>query len=703
MSITKYWKNSLQIIAIFGIIIITFSSVMADMTEYYVSPNGNDGNNGLAPETAVSTIQHALQLAQPGDVVHLAAGDYYQDIVSVRSGSSTAPITLIGPKDAVIRGGGNGRIFAINHDYLTLDGFTLDGLHGDPANPSGYRDKLLYVHGQQPRRGVVGLRVLNMTFANAGGECVRLRYFVQNSEIANSTFRNCGVHDFLFNAGGKNGEGIYVGTSSTQWGDGKNPTADPDESNNNWIHHNVIVTQGNECVEVKEGASGNIIEYNDCSGQRDPNSGGFGLRGSGNILRHNRSYGNVGAGVRIGGHEVNGILYGQDNDIYNNEIFGNQVGGIKFQVDNQGMVCGNQMFDNNGGDNVGRFGDLYTAAAPCTDAEPPASPTPAGDLLEGGLTVTASSDDGNGPENTLDKRLETRWSAQGDGEWITYNLGAVKTVEAVRIAFHQGTQRIAYFDIEVSSDGTSWMRVLAGESNGLTDEFQSFAFAPATVQYLRLVGYGNSTNNWNGFTEVEIFASDGVTATPEPTAVSDPTTTPEPDPTATPQPEPTATPPAEQVSVYPFSPGNNWVEAEGHTNTATGNWVMAADVRAANGRFMSLDATREDRGNAADVLEYTFNLDYEGNIYVWYRGIRSPNSRHGVYIQLDNGRLNRADLLGDKWAWYLDDNTRSWTITPGTHTIRLYNRFEGSKLDRLLITTDPNFVPVGMGEVITLP
>lgn len=695
MSSKTYWKNSLQIAALFAIIVFTFSVVMADMAEYYVSPTGRDSNDGLSPETAVSTLQHALELAQPGDVIHLAAGEYYQDVVSVRNGNANAPITITGPKDAIIRGGGNGRIFEINHDYLTLDGFTINGLHGDPANPNGYRDKLLYVHGQQLRRGVIGLRVLNMTLANAGGECIRLRYFVQNSEIANSTIRNCGVHDFLFNAGGKNGEGIYIGTSSTQWNDGKNPTADPDETNNNWIHHNLIVTQGNECVEVKEGATGNIIEHNDCSGQQDPNSGGFGLRGSGNILRYNRSYGNIGAGVRLGGHEVGGILYGQNNDVYSNEIFGNQAGGIKFQVDNQGTVCGNVMFDNNGGDNVGRYGDLYTATAPCSDSEPPVLPTPPNDPPEqNGITVTASAHDGNAPENTLDHRLETRWSAQGDGQWITFDLGEVKMVEAVRVAFYQGTQRVAFFDIETSADGASWTQVFAGESSGLTDDLQPFTFAPVAAHYVRLVGYGNSSNNWNSVAEVEIVATEtGGVTTPEPTAVPDPIATPEPTPTT----------PPEKVTAYDFVPGNNWVEAEGYTNAEAGSWTVAEDRYASNGRYMLLNAAKDDRGNPNDVLEYTFNMAYEGNIYVWYRGIRSPNSRHGVYIQLDNGRLNRADLLGDKWSWYLDDNTRSWTITPGTHTLRFYNRFEGAQLDRLLITTDPNYMPVGLGEMITFP
>ena len=110
-----------------------------------------------------------------------------------------------------------------------------------------------------------------MTFKNAGGECVRLRYFAQHNEIATSRHsRRCGVHDFRFKAGGKNGEGIYIGTAPEQRGDGKNPTTDPDLSNGNWIHHNSFDTQGNECVDIKEAASGNLVENNRCTGQRDP-------------------------------------------------------------------------------------------------------------------------------------------------------------------------------------------------------------------------------------------------------------------------------------------------------------------------------------------------------------------------------------------------------------------------------------------------
>lgn len=60
------------------------------------------------------------------------------------------------------------------------------------------------------------------------------------------------------------------------------------------------------------------------------------------------------------------------------------------------------------------------------------------------LTVTgvaASADDGNVAANTLDSNLNTRWSAQGDGVWIQYDLGTTQNVGSVSIAWHKGDTR----------------------------------------------------------------------------------------------------------------------------------------------------------------------------------------------------------------------------------------------------------------------
>lgn len=338
---------------------------IAQGDHFFVDPQAEKGNDGRSVSSPFRSIQQAVQLAQPGDTIHLAPGHYYQDVYTVRDGAPGQPITIVGTSKAVVHGQASNRIFQVHHDYISLIGFTIDGLrrNAQPNRMGAFREKLLYVIGYDVRDGVQHLRVLNMTFRNAGEECLRLKYFARHNEIAYSTFHDCGIWDFVFHAHGVVGEAVYIGTSSKQWD--INPTIEPDITAHNWVHHNVIDTQGNECVEAKEGTEYNLIEYNICAGQKDPNSGGIVSRGKGNIIRYNEIHGNIGAGVRLGGHLVDGVQYGVDNEVYGNLIYGNAAGGIKILVAEQARICGNRLWDNAAGATSGTYADSYEPASPC--------------------------------------------------------------------------------------------------------------------------------------------------------------------------------------------------------------------------------------------------------------------------------------------------------------------------------------------------
>lgn len=331
--------------------------------KYYVNPDaGNDKLNGLSDKDAFKTIQKAVLLAVAGDTINLMPGTYLQDIITSRDGVRGQPITIKGPRNAIIMGGGNPHVIEINHDNIKLEGFTIDGHFRSTNDKKSYRDKLIYVTGQLPKKGVNYFSMFDMDVKNAGGECIRLRYFVSNSEIARNKITNCGVADFEFNDGGKNGEGIYIGTAPEQRNDKKNPTNDVDQSNGNWIHHNDFNTKGNECVDIKEGSSNNVIEYNNCTGQKDSESGGFDSRGNNNVFKLNTIYDNIGAGIRFGGDGDND---GIGNEATDNVIVNNKAGGIKFQRSPQGKVCGNSMSNNEKGNSVGEFGEDYSPEIAC--------------------------------------------------------------------------------------------------------------------------------------------------------------------------------------------------------------------------------------------------------------------------------------------------------------------------------------------------
>jgi hypothetical protein len=297
----------------------------------FVSPGGNDGNAGTSAAQSLKTIQAALDKAGAGTTVQLAAGTYAQDAVTRQPG-----VTITGPAGAIVKGGGNGRVFEINHDETTLEGFTIDGQAGSASSQAGFRDKLIFVIGTKAGDGVSGTRIEGMTIKNGGGECIRLKYLATKSVIAGNTIGPCGVHDFRFGADGKNGEGVYIGTAPEQLS--RNPDGRADVSRDNTISGNTFDTQGNECVDIKEGATANLVENNDCTGQQDPNSGGMDSRGSGNTFKRNNIHGNKGAGVRLGG---DGASDGTNNNVIGNTITGNAAGGIKFEAAPQGNICGN--------------------------------------------------------------------------------------------------------------------------------------------------------------------------------------------------------------------------------------------------------------------------------------------------------------------------------------------------------------------------
>lgn len=131
------------------------------------------------------------------------------------------------------------------------------------------------------------------------------------------------------------------------------------------------------------------------------------------------------------------------------------------------------------------------------DPEPPAC-----------VPVVASGDDGNVAANVLDDNLSTRWSANGDGQWIQFCLNTPQTVTGVKIAFYNGNTRTSTFDVLIGNDGINWSVMGAGiVSSGTTLNLESFNFSLTPGKYVRIVGHGNSVNSWNSYTEVVIMTT----------------------------------------------------------------------------------------------------------------------------------------------------------------------------------------------------
>ena len=123
------------------------------------------------------------------------------------------------------------------------------------------------------------------------------------------------------------------------------------------------------------------------------------------------------------------------------------------------------------------------------------------------LIWPSSADDGNTATNTIDNNLSTRWSANGSGQWIQYDLGGPYTVSQLLIAFYRGDERSADFEVLISNDADDWNSVLRKTSSGTSLQQESFIIPNTPGRYIRIVGYGNSSNTWNSITEIDILGT----------------------------------------------------------------------------------------------------------------------------------------------------------------------------------------------------
>ena len=124
------------------------------------------------------------------------------------------------------------------------------------------------------------------------------------------------------------------------------------------------------------------------------------------------------------------------------------------------------------------------------------------------ITVTASGNDGNVPQNVLDNNLGTRWSSNGVGQFISANLGTTtQTICSVDIAWYNGNSRVYHFTISTSTDGNSFTQVFSGDSSGTTLNSEKYTFSSTQAKFVRITVNGNSANNWASITELDVFGT----------------------------------------------------------------------------------------------------------------------------------------------------------------------------------------------------
>ncbi|GAA3250540.1 hypothetical protein GCM10017691_62630 [Pseudonocardia petroleophila] len=182
----------------------------------------------------------ALADAGPGTVIALAPGTYRGRFVARTAGTAEAPVTLCGPREAVLDGGPVDDGYTLHLDgvaHWQLRGFTVRG-----------GQKGVMVDGGQ-RVLVDGLLV-----EGTGDEAVHLRRHSSDNVVRGLTIRDTGLRREKF------GEGIYVGSAESNWCELTG--CEPDRSDRNTIEDNTISGTTSESVDIKEGTTGGLLRGN---------------------------------------------------------------------------------------------------------------------------------------------------------------------------------------------------------------------------------------------------------------------------------------------------------------------------------------------------------------------------------------------------------------------------------------------------------
>lgn len=130
--------------------------------------------------------------------------------------------------------------------------------------------------------------------------------------------------------------------------------------------------------------------------------------------------------------------------------------------------------------------------------------------------IASDTDDVNlPPSKTIDGLYlsnggypSSRWAAMPTPQWLLYDLGTIKLVSKVKIAFYEFENgRIYNYNVFISKDKINWINVV---SNALSSsqEWTEKSFDPAMGRYVKIEMISNNQNTWATVWEVEIWGSD---------------------------------------------------------------------------------------------------------------------------------------------------------------------------------------------------
>jgi parallel beta-helix repeat protein len=309
-----------------------FCSTSAYAAEYYVATNGSDSNNG-SQAAPFKSIQKAVDIVRAGDTVIIRAGRHQSFTIRGKNGSAGAPITFRGEPGAIVdrhpKGPAGYWVISISGgSYITIDGLELTD--SNPTLPAGMC--AADTPETEGKNGIVlwgephHIIIKNMNIHHVRSQAIL--GIAHDSQFINNHLHDNGFQGTSYT---KQAYGVYLM--------GKRLVIAGNRIHNNsgnGIRTGNIASSGVNHILVDSVIENNIV-YN--NGGKFPHTNGntgecrildhgIGIviyGGSGNIIRNNIVYGNVGSGIQI---FQDLTVSNKPNLVYNNTVYKNQHSGI---------------------------------------------------------------------------------------------------------------------------------------------------------------------------------------------------------------------------------------------------------------------------------------------------------------------------------------------------------------------------------------
>jgi hypothetical protein len=144
-----------------------------------------------------------------------------------------------------------------------------------------------------------------------------------------------------------------------------------------------------------------------------------------------------------------------------------------------------------------------------------------------------------------------------------------------------------------------------------------------------------------------------------------------------------------------------WIEAENGRIYAP--MVVSDDPAASSGAYIQApngSGFPSTPSKNYGYAEYTFDVPTAENYTIWGRVLAMTTEDDSFFVAVDGGNPVLWDTqLSDTWVWDQVMNRGEtkpavFNLAAGTHTLTIYQREDGSKLDRIFITRDLSLIPM---------